>query len=92
MNIKVNKVCNIAKNSLCVPTGPYASICVILYALQYFYLLQDGLPQNTPNAAVQHLYSNVFISYRPSHLSFSDSLVYSSCLILPSVLQTGRQQ
>lgn len=31
MNIKVSKVCNIAKNSLCVPTGPYASICVIFF-------------------------------------------------------------
>ena len=31
MNIKVSKVCNIAKNSMCVPTGPYASICVIFF-------------------------------------------------------------
>lgn len=62
-------------------------LCHILYALQYIDLLQVALPQNTPNAAVQHLYSNVFISYRPLHLSVSDSLVYSSCLILPSVLK-----
>lgn len=80
MNIKVNKACSIAKNALCAHWTLCLHLCHILYALQYFYLLQAALPQNTPNAAVQHLYSNVFISYRPSHLSVSDSLVYSSCL------------
>jgi hypothetical protein len=64
--------------------------CHILYALQYSYLLQAAFPQNTPTAAVQYLYSNVFMIIRPSHLSVSDSLVYSSCLVLPSVLRTTR--
>lgn len=92
MNIKVNVVCNIAKNSLCVPTGPYASICVIFF-MRCNIFIYCKLPFH--RTLQMQLYSTctiMSISYRPSHLSVSDRLVYSSCLILPTVLQTDRQQ
>lgn len=82
MNIKVNKVCKIVKNSLCVPTGPYASINVIFFVHCNIFIYCKLPFHRTPQ---MQLYSNIFMmiqtfapfSFRQScvlqlsHLAFS---------------------
>jgi len=95
MNIKVNIVCNIAKNSLCVPTGPYASICVIFFMhcnifiyckLPFHRTLQMQLYST---CTVMSLYHTDLRTFQFQTVLYT--LVVSSCLQCYKLVDSSRQ-
>jgi len=95
MNIKVNIVCNIAKNSLCVPTEPYASICVkffmhcnisIYCKLPFHRTLQMQLYST---CTVMSLYPTDLHTFHFQTVLYT--LVVSSCLQCYKLVDSSRQ-